>query len=322
MTAEKNDPPASASASKSKAEEAAEDSSQPTAGPSSSAVPDEPPPPAYESSEAVAPTVSSPFNFPSNSDLPPYEPPAGSPSNQRPIAIPQLKPDPAIPFLSIYPPSLLSHGITQDTWHSFLDTISAFLTAKVSERAVSHAGDMAKHLAEDSKRFGKDLLAETKGVGKGIAKSVKRGDVIGAAGEAIGGVISLPLSFAFGLVGTVLALPASAVGAIVKKPKTPGQRAAAYAAVANEKWLHARGLHAQMLDSNELARLLGVPVTEFLSPSQQTKDRSAPGQLEALEGWIAPLEVKQPQATLELAPNTIWLVLAPMVRREGNVLGA
>ena len=322
MTTEKNDAPVPASMSK--AEEAAQDSttSRSTAGPSSSVVPNGPPPPAYEPGEAVVPTVSSPFNFPSNSDLPPYEPPVGSSNNQKPIAIPQLKPDPAMPFLSVYPPSLLSHGVTQDAWRSFLDTISAFLTAKVSDRAISHAGDMAKHLTEHSKNFGKGLLTQTKQVGKGIAKSAKRGDVVGAAGGTLGGIISLPLSFAFGLAGTVLALPSSAVGAIVKKPKTPGQRAAAYAAVANEKWLHSRGLHAHMLDSNELAQLLGISVTDFLSPSQQTEDRSASGQLGALECRIAPLEVKQPQATLELSPITIWLVLTPMVRQEGDISGS
>ena len=306
-----------ATASKTKAEEGAEDStSQPTAGPSSYAGRDGPPPPAYEAGAPVVPTVSSPFNFPTGSDQLPYEAPLESSRDRLPIAIPQLKPGPASPFLSAYAPSLLRHGITQETWRSFLDTVSAFLTAKVSDRAISHAGDMAKHLSEDSKNFGKSLAKEAKAVSKEIASSVKRGDVFSAAGSALGGTISLPLSFTFGLLDTALALPASTVGAIVKRPKTPGQRAAAYAAVANEKWLHTRGLHAQMLDSNELAQILGITVADFLSPAQQSKDPSPSGQIRALEGRLAALEVNQEQGQLELETNTIWMVLAPMTRDE------
>lgn len=314
---------------KTKAEEAAEErANQSIAGPSASAFPNEPPPPAYESVETpqatrdAVPTVSSPFDFPSDSDLPPYEPPIASPGSQKPIAIPQVKPDPAVPFVPVFSPALLSHGVTPDTWYPFLDTLSAFLTAKVSDRAISHAGDMAKHLAENPKNLGNSLLSQTKGFGKTIAKSAKSGNVIGAATQTIGAAISIPVSGAVGLVGTILALPSTAIGAIVKKPKTPGQRAAAYAAVANEKWLHTRGLHATMMDSNELAHLLSISVSDLLRPAQETKDRSTYGQLEALEGRIAPVEVRNRQGFLELAPNTIWLVLAPIVQNEGGAQGS
>ncbi|KAG5913118.1 hypothetical protein E4U42_001447, partial [Claviceps africana] len=109
------------------------------------------------------PTLDSPFTFPT-SDLPPLPPysvdakaeaeagpgpgPSSSSSSEKPMAIPQLAPDSASPFLPAYPPGLLAHGITQQAWRSFLDTLSAFLTAKVSDRAVAHAGDLAKSLGE------------------------------------------------------------------------------------------------------------------------------------------------------------------------------
>lgn len=268
------------------------------------------------SGEPIAPTVSSPFNFPSDSGLPSYDALAADWKNQKPIAIPQLQAVPTAGFVSVYPPSILKHGITKDTWASFLDTVSAFLTAKVSDRAVSHAGDMAKHFVEPHKKIGKEIFSHTKDVGNHIASHAKKGDIFGATFGAIGGIVTIPVFTALGIVGAAAGLTGVAIGAIVKRPKTPGQRAAAYAAVANKKWLHARGLHAQMLDSNELAQILGVPVLDFLKPAQQTKDRSASGQLNALESHIATLDVQQGGVTLELETNTIWMVLVPGAPEE------
>ena len=83
-----------------------------------------------KSASIRGPTVSSPFNFP-RTECPPYS--AGTSSAQRPFAIPQQWPEPAAPFLSAYPAGLLNFGITAPSWHSFLDTMSAFLTARVSK---------------------------------------------------------------------------------------------------------------------------------------------------------------------------------------------
>lgn len=339
MPPEKENTPQT-TAAQSKTEEAAAEAAMAgyvdEAGPSYSARPDEPPPPAYEPppyeasasqasaaasaaspvGEPTAPTVWAPFNFPSDSTVPPYDSLTTDIQDQKPIAIPQLQAVPTAGFVSVYPPSLLRHGVIKATWSSFLDTVSAFLTAKVSDRAISHAGDMAKHFVTPHKNVGKEIFSHTKHVGSDIAKSAKKGDIFGATFGAIGGIVTIPIFTALGIAGAAASLPGTAIGAIVKKPQTPGQRAAAYAAVANKKWLHARGLHAQMLDSNELAQLLGVPVLEFLKPAQQTKDRSAAGQLQTLEGHIAPLEIQQGGATLELETNTIWLVLVPRVPEE------
>ncbi|KAG9255016.1 uncharacterized protein F5Z01DRAFT_681072 [Emericellopsis atlantica] len=261
----------------------------------------------------VAPTISSPFNFPTDTELPSYLTAVSSESKQSGpvIAIPQLKAEASSPFINVYPPLLLSHGITKDTWRSFLDTISAFLTAKVSDRAISHAGDMAKHLYKSPKRITKGLATHVKDVGKGIATSAKQGNILGAAFGAVGGAVSIPVVTAFGIIGAAAELPGSAVGAIVKKPRTPGQRAAAYAEVANKKWLNARGLEARMFDTNELAQFLGVPVLDLINAAQGTnmKGENASDQLAALERWVAPLEVVAESPRLALETHTIWLVL-------------
>lgn len=205
---------------------------------------------------------------------------------------------------------LLSYGITEQTWRSFLNTISAFLTAKISDRALSHATDVAAHLGENPKNLGKNVIAQAKSIGKNVTRDAKRGNIIGAAVGLIGGSISLPISTAFGIVGTTLSLPGSAIGAVTKKPKTPQDRAATYAAVANEEWLHRRGLHAHLFDSAGLAHLLGQPLDSFLSRAWETKGVDAAGQMRALEPLIAGLEIDE-MASLQLKTQTLWLVLIP-----------
>ncbi|KND92793.1 hypothetical protein TOPH_02800 [Tolypocladium ophioglossoides CBS 100239] len=288
-------------------------------GSASASNPPTDPAPAYEESApttGLVPTVSDPFNFPSNDELPPYEAPASSSSaaaaeNQRPIAIPQVVPDPASAFISAYPPVLLSHGVTEGTWRSFLEAMSGFLTAKVSDRAVSHAGDIAKQLGEGPKSFGKGVVSHAKHVGKDIADNAKRGNIVGAAFGVIGGLISIPVATGLGAAGAALQLPGSAVGAIAKKPQTPFERATAYAMVANKKWLHARGLQAQLVDTGGLAKFMSIPDNTLLGLARGAKRDDADGQLKALEVHIAALRVRQ-DATLVLAPNSLWLVLVPV----------
>ena len=290
------------------------------AGPSTAPAYDHSAPPAYAAAgDTVAPTVSSPFNFPPDSALPPYTPPVTGSNNGPPIAIPQLKPEKGSPFVNAYAPSLLSHGITESAWCSFVDTMSAFLTAKISDRAVSHAGDMAQQIAKQPTRFGKNIFKHTKSVGKDIQSSAKKGDPIGVAVGVLGGTITIPLFTALGIVETVTSLPGIAISTLVKKPKTPAQRATAYATVANKEWLHARGLHAQMFDSNELAQMLNMPVVDFLNLAKQHEDTRTEGQLQALQNHIAPLVVIEEKAAMELETHTIWLVVAEIVCQEEDV---
>lgn len=233
----------------------------------------------------------------------------------KPIAIPQTVPDATAPFLAAYPSSLLSRGVTEDSWKAFMDTISAFLTAKVSDRAISHAGDMAKHFSEDTMNLGKSVVSQTKHLGRDISRHAKKGNIIGVATTAISGVISLPIYLALGAAGTAIKLPGAAVGAIVKRPRTAVERVNAYAAVANEKWLHSRGLHAQLVDTQGLAKVLGLPTSQFLEVARGGKEGSAIGMLKALEMHLEPLKLAQDE-TLGLSEKSLWLVVAQDVREK------
>lgn len=277
----------------------------------SSAPAEQQPAPAYQrdSKAPAAPTLESPFTFPSEADLPAYTAASAAQETQLPVAIPQTRATASSPLVQAFPPSVLGHGIPEGTWLSFLETMSAFLTAKIGDRAVSHAGDMAQRFTAHSVGVGKHVLDHAKGVGKSMGPKLKRGNIIGV----VGGVISVPVVGAFGVVRAVVGLPGSAVGAIVKKPRTPAQRAAAYAAVANKKWLHARGLHAQLLDTSELAQCLGVSASDLLRSSGGSP---AAAQLAGLADRIAPLEVQPGNEALELSAGTLWLFVAPFVGDE------
>lgn len=311
---------------------------------------DMPPPPPPTSAPAHMPTVDDPFNFPTEEEaLPAYSayasdpqvspddaagpassssasasapsgPPPGHPRkglSMKPIAIPQIVPDASSPFVSAYPPSLLASGITEQSWMSFLDTVSAFLTAKVGERAVSHAGDMAKHFAEDTTNLGKDIANRGKHLGKDIARHAKRGNIVGVAATLISGTVTLPIMAALGLAGTATRLPGAAVGAIVKKPKTPAERVNAYTVVANQKWLHARGLHAQLVDTPGLSHLLQLPVEQLLAIARSGKEGSAAGMLQALNMHIESLKVAG-ETTLGLSDKSLWLVLVEFDPKEAE----
>ncbi|KAJ4420312.1 hypothetical protein N0V82_004411 [Gnomoniopsis sp. IMI 355080] len=253
------------------------------------------------------PTLNDPFNFPSNSGLPPYSETARI---VKPVAIPQSRPDPAAPFIDAYAPTLTSRGITPETWYSFIKTMSAFLTAKVSDKAIAHAGDIGRQLGSGPISFGKGVARNAKTVGQHIKSNAKRGNVVGTALGVVGGAISLSVGTVFSAVGTIVSLPASAVGAVAKKPHTPVERAAAYAAVANKDWLNARGLYAQILDTQQLCRLIGLsdPRQLIESASEQGKAESAAGQLKRLSQYLCELQLKN-DGELELGGNTLWLVV-------------
>ncbi|CEJ90954.1 hypothetical protein VHEMI06703 [[Torrubiella] hemipterigena] len=274
--------------------------------------------PSYHGGAAPAaiPTVADPFNFPETEALPAYSPPQPAESTEpqpprprgRLIAIPQAHANASAPFLDAYPECLLARGITEETWRSFMKAMSAFLTAKVSDRAISHAGDMAKSLGEGPRRLGKDIASQSKSLGKQIARHAKKGNVIGVAAAAIVGVVTIPIFTAIGAAGTVASLPNAAVAALSKKPKTPESRAFAYATVANDKWLHPRNLHAQLADSNLLAQMLCMPTAQFLQIAKSGKQNSAIGQLEALEVHLEPLKLLE-NTSLDLVDNTLWLLV-------------
>lgn len=267
------------------------------------------------------PTVESPFDFPADIPAPAYAEASSSSAshhNRRPIAIPQVSPDATAPFVAAYAPSLLGHGIPPESWAAFVDTMSAFLTARVSDRAVSHAADVARRVGRGPAQYGRNMAEHAKSVGRNIGHNAKRGNILGAAMGVVGGVVSLPVHAAVGAVGAVVGLPGSAVAAASKKPKTPRERAEVYAAAANEGWLRARGLRVRLVDSKQLARLIGLSgdADELLAPAFASKETTADHQLRALASWIEELELAIPEGNLRLAEATLWLVITREAGQE------
>ncbi|TID22316.1 putative subunit of the rna polymerase ii mediator complex protein [Venturia nashicola] len=236
---------------------------------------------------AAGPSVSSPFNFPT-ADLATYCDPTPT---QKPVAIPQRWPEPSAPFLTAYAPVLLNYGIPAKAFHSFLDTLSAFLTAKVSKRAISHASDIAASVGRVPKQLAKDLVAQAKDTGRGIATSAKKGNPIGVVGGLLNATLGMTIGVALRSVNSIVQLPAAAAMAAAN-PKTPRGRAELYIATANKDWFGPRGLNARLLDTVELTNLLGIEATEFLTAAGPAVSAGKSDEkLKALRGWIADVEV-------------------------------
>ncbi|TLD19203.1 hypothetical protein PspLS_09802 [Pyricularia sp. CBS 133598] len=257
--------------------------------------------------EKQQPSIESPFNFPT--DAPPSY--AQVKPIERPIALPQERPDAKAPFLSAYPPSLQMYGITAGTWHAFVHTINAFLTASVSDKAVSHAADMARQVGNVPKHFGQATASHARNVGHDIADKARAGNYVGAGFGVIGGAISLPVGTALRAVGAVVQLPFAALNAVATKPKTPRERATAYVGAANKDWFHPRQLHASILDSSEVAHLVHATPNVIVNSANEKRASGSVAQMSVLSQWLAPVVVGDgaEHVSLNLTTNTLWLVV-------------
>ncbi|KAI0164672.1 hypothetical protein GGR57DRAFT_207209 [Xylariaceae sp. FL1272] len=295
--------------------------------------------PAYSavasSSEQSAnyPSPDSPFNFPPaytgpNSFSLPPEKKQSAHSGATLIAIPQLTPQPTSPFLPSYTPLLLSSGIPHSSFTSFLTTLSAFLSANVSSRALSHVQDVGRHITSVPTKFSKDTAARFKSVGKSLSSAAKSGNVIGLATGVVGGAIGLTVGTAARAVGSIASLPATTLGVAAKKPLTARQRAEAYLLVAEKDWFTTRGLSARLLKTAELVELLKVvrpkgnhaDMTEekMVDLGRRTAARGAAEQIAALQSdfGITELEVDGDRKSLDLGTQTLWLVLTDLEREK------
>jgi hypothetical protein len=303
-------------------------------------------PPAY-SEVPHGPTIESPFDFPSNDPPPPTFTEAAASSSTavattattapaataaiaataaptpslaplfRPIAIPQISPDKSAPFLDAYARPLMLYGIMPESWSAFLDTLSAFLAAKVSEKALAHAADISRHVLDVPKQFGKQTFESAKSVGSNIRDAAKSGSVVGTTLGVVGGAISLSVGTGVRAAGAAIGVSFAAMSSLTKKPKTPRERATAYATAANKKWLSARGLRAELVDTEELARMTGVAVTKLLDLASAPVDGRAVSRLSALRDYIGDLEISE-GAILELSANSLWLVIT----QEGSTFSS
>ncbi|PIA91574.1 hypothetical protein CB0940_09360 [Cercospora beticola] len=262
-------------------------------------------------SSAAGPTVEAPFRFP-EADLPTYD---TATSGRKLIAIPQTSPSATAPFLDSWSPDLLACGITEESFSSFLSTLSAFVSAKVSQQVLQHATDIGNSLGNHQKQYANNVKKSVKRIGNS-AKSFNPFGVLG-------GTIALTVGAASHVVTSVVTAPTS----IIKKPRTPRERAFAYLAAANKDWFQARGLQAMLLDTNELAAELTITAHEIVDAGGVAGRDSPQVLANGLEKWLAPLHIRDQQAAAELAESsrtagkrtwrpqlqlglaTLWLVL-------------
>lgn len=276
--------------------------------------------PAHDIPEQVSrahyPSAADPFAFPS----PDPSTHSAARTISRPLAIPQVSPSAAAPLLPAYPTALLSVGITAESWRSFVDTVSAFLSAKISQQAVHHAADIASNIGDFHKQYALRMKANAKNITQS-AKSFNPGGVIGNT-----------LGITFGSIGHVVTSGFQAVGSLRLKPQTPRERAAVYIEAANLDWFHSRGLHAALMDTIELSALCEASMPEMLSAAVACGSTSARPQLAALQEIIGEMDIQEaPRSNatpyesaasyrkaagkrpvthqLELGATTLWLVL-------------
>jgi hypothetical protein len=246
----------------------------------------------------IGPTISSPFNFPTANDVPPPDY-----TSSRPIAIPQQFPQATAPFLPAYAPMLLNHGILASSWYSFVETTSAFLTAKVGKRAISHAGEVAASIGRVPKQLGKDVANHVKDTFREVGHAAKSGNPFRMLGGVVGGTIGLTVGTAAKFVGSTMSLPGTAIAATAS-PKTPKERAEAYLLAANKDWFHNRLLHAELLNTVELARLLNVTPQQMLD-AVNAQSTTAEDQMNALRDLIEGVELRN------ASPNTQTASIVP-----------
>ncbi|KAI1329587.1 hypothetical protein F5Y16DRAFT_365550 [Xylariaceae sp. FL0255] len=294
---------------------------------------------------SAGPSPNSPFNFPppyakpgdrnKNNNLRPQFQHRQSSSSRGPtlIAVPQLGNNPTSPFLSAYnQPILLQYGIPKDTFTNFLITLSAFLSASVSDRALSHVQDVGRRLGDVPKNVGRETLSHAKSVGRSIKDSAKSGNYIGAAAQGLfRGAVGIPVSAAFRVVGATVSLPGTLAIAASKKPLTPRERADAYVQVAERDWFAARGLSARLLTTPELLDLAQIvrlgagdgvdgkktfdsgdyTVDAVIEACRETAAKGPDAQARALAErlGIAGLEIAGPTPRLDIGARTLWFVL-------------
>ncbi|KAF2172685.1 hypothetical protein M409DRAFT_16647 [Zasmidium cellare ATCC 36951] len=266
--------------------------------------------PPEKSTHSQGPTTSAPFNFPT-ADLPTYE---TAVDFQKPLAIPQSSPTPDAPFVSAYPTDLLTYGIPAESWYAFVDTLSAFVSAKVSQQAIHHASDVAQSIQDYHKQY----VTNVKRSFKSMGKSAKQFNPFGIVGGALG--------LTFGTVGHAVGSVFNAPLSLIQKPKTPRERATVYVAAANKDWFHRRGLHALLLDTSELATVLGTSYHDILGTARGRQSSDAVEQMASLRQWIGDVQARVDpvksgdgeRSTSSLQPEASSSRLTPVSSRQSK----
>lgn len=263
----------------------------------------------------IGPTIDAPFEF-VEVEAPGFvisECSDDEPEQPRPIGIPQTEPSATSPFVVGYPQSLRNYGIREETWTSFVETVSAFLEATVPENAVNHAVDVATRIGKRPKKLASNVFTRTISIGQEIGQSAKQGHLFGVATGIIKGAVSIPLNLTMSTATAVLGLPISTAIALTRRPPTARERVAAYLAVANEQWLIPQKLFATIADTEELGQLLGVPISS-LPIVEETDDNGTKTeeiQYSLLESHVEALKSKK-NTLRHIGISTLWLVVTPV----------
>ncbi|KEY70160.1 hypothetical protein S7711_03386 [Stachybotrys chartarum IBT 7711] len=266
------------------------------------------------SRKSKRPTIDSPFDFgPVRSSSFSVEEVSDDdePAKPLPIAIPQTQPLATAAFVKGFPRSLRNYDIRRSAWLSFVDTVSGFLDASVSQQAINHAMDVATHISKRPQKLATNVATRTAAIGQEIGSSAKQGNLFGVAAGVIKGTVSIPLNVVMSTTTAVLGLPISTAVAVSKKPPTPRERATSYLAVANQEWLMPRRLYAGIVDTKELGDLLEVPVSTLPVVEEAGDDdgeKTEEKQFSILQGHVQELKIKDgPPA--QIGDETLWLVV-------------
>ncbi|KAI1828506.1 hypothetical protein F4861DRAFT_5023 [Xylaria intraflava] len=260
-------------------------------------------------------------------------PPEHSKSRNTPpsliLAIPQTAPQPTSPFLQAYSTAfLLSRGIPSEAFTSFLSTLSAFLSATVSERALAHVSDVGRNLNDIPKKFSRDTVDHVKQIGRHVGNSAREGKLVTTGYRALAGTVSIPVTAALRIVdATVRQLPTAVGSGFSRKPPSPRERAEAYVTITQKDWFQARGLvaflcdtaelirHVRRRDSNDSGPTNEATVDHLVNLTHSTWEKGLDGQLLALQQHFgfAPLEITNERSDkrepLHIRAGTLWLVV-------------
>ncbi|KAI1814476.1 hypothetical protein GGS20DRAFT_548387 [Poronia punctata] len=278
--------------------------------------------PNNNNSEPSQPTIESPFTFPPTYSTPSASPSASasaSTSSHPPpflLAIPQTTSNPKSPFLPSYStPHLLPLGIPQETFTSFLHTLSGFLSSSSSSSS-SLASISPREIGRNLSR---EIASHARDVGQSIASSARSGRIISAGVGLAIGAVTVPVAASIRLAAAALTAPLSS------SSSSPRERAEGYVAVAQRDWFGGRGIKARLCDTRELiAVIIEQQEHRFYSHEggmrnlvdlvHRTRDKGPRVQIEALhaEFGIEKLEITDPRAAaraLDVGAGTLWLVL-------------
>lgn len=101
------------------------------------------------------------------------------------------------------------------------------------------------------------------------------------------------MGFTVGVTGAVVGSIFGAPGTMATASRTSLERAEAYLAAANGKWLHGRGLHVALLGLPDVAVRVGSTPQQILEVAMAARAGGSVRQMAALRPWVGEMVVGQ-----------------------------